>query len=463
MTNTGFAADLAFYEQIFNLSKAPIFVKDLQSRFLHVNNAFCVLYGLAYAEVIGNTEMDFIQSGKCKIVQTRERALLDPAIPQEFTNYEILVMEPPAYFRVIQYPFITTQNETFIFGTYENLAKTMAIRQKLRESEVFSKTLVNNSPNLIMIHINDKVVFANCASTNMTGYQPKGIIGKNIIDLLKLREFNRHGMLIQQPLLSSINPGDYMEVQAETKNGGKRYFLLISSRILHNSERAIMSILVDLTERVELENAMVGKVIETGENERKMFAADLHDDLGPLLSSIKLYLGLIDPSSAKGTESQDFCGELLDEAIDKISSIANNLMPRLIENFGLESALLSLCKRKSKFNVFSAELNSNLGNFRLRNEVELHLYRITSELLNNSIKHSGGNKAFIRLTYNNGMLQLVYADNGLGYNIKELVKDPKGSGIANILHRVALIHGEIGFTKRNDMVEVSISVKDHKE
>ena len=462
MTNTVFTADLAFYNQIFNLTKTPVFIKDLQSRFVHINKAFCDLYGLLFEDVIGSTEADFIDTRKCKIVRTRERDMLDPGIPNEFTNYEILIPESAAHFRVYQHLFKTTHNETFIFGSYEDLAETMAIRQKLRESEVFAKNLVNNSPNLIMIHIHHKVVFTNCASANMTGYQPEGIIGKNIIDLLKLTAYNRNGMLAKQPLLSAINPGDYLEVQAIDSDGQKRYFLLISSRILYKTEIATLSILVDLTERVELENAMVGKVIGTAENERKMFAADLHDDLGPLLSSIKLYLGLIDAGSAKGIESQDFCTELLDEAIDKISSIANNLMPRLIENFGLESSLRSLCKRKSN-KVFSAELVSSLGNFRLQKEIELHMYRITSELLNNSIKHSGGNNAIIQLLYYKGVLKLVYADNGSGYDIEELVRNPQGSGIDNILNRVTLIHGEIGFTKRNNMVEVSISVKDPKE
>jgi len=463
MSNTGFTADLAFYNQIFNLTKIPVFIKDLHSRFVHVNNAFCNIYCLSHEEVIGNTETDFQKTGKCKILRTSKSIILDPGIPKEFTNYEILIIASSARFRVSQYILRAIKNEIFIFGSYENITERMVIQRKLKESEVLYKALVNNSPNLIVIHINNKIVFANDASASMTGYQPNEVVGKNLITLLKITEFKQEGMMIHQPLLTSIYPGEYMAVQAEVRNRQRRYFLLKSTQIIYKKKNAVMSILFDLTDRVELETSIVSKVIETEENDRKIFAADLHDDLGPLLSSVKLYLGFTDPASPEGVESKDVCMELIDEAINKISSVANNLMPRLIESYGLESALFSLCRQKSKTSGFRAELISDLGTFRFRKETELHLYRITSELLNNSLKHSGGNRAFIWLINYNGTLLLTYSDNGKGYDIAELLKNPKGTGITNIFYRVQLIHGDIEFNKKNEQVEVNISVKINEE
>jgi len=128
----------------------------------------------------------------------------------------------------------------------------------------------------------------------------------------------------------------------------------------------------------------------------------------------------------------------------------------LIDNHGLEAALKSFCKSISREGMFSADLVSNLGSIRFSMDVEMHLFRIVGELINNTIKHSGGSKASIRLTYSKGLLSLAYMDSGKGYNPEDAMKKPGGRGLSNILHRVNLIEGEIEFSSVKNGTKVHV-------
>jgi signal transduction histidine kinase len=221
---------------------------------------------------------------------------------------------------------------------------------------------------------------------------------------------------------------------------------------------AVMTILIDITERKHLEKYVLGRVIETEEKDRKQFAADLHDDLGPTLSSIKLHLGLLEHAKTpeKFAETLGICNRQLAEAISKMRIVANNLMPRLIENFGLEAAINSFINTMQHEGVFSIHFDSNLQSRRFHMQTELHFYRIICELINNTVKHAGASLATVKLNYAKGLLNLTYTDNGKGYNIDEINSKPGGMGVGNIIQRVNLIDAKIRFMNRKGKTEVRI-------
>jgi PAS domain S-box-containing protein len=329
--------------------------------------------------------------------------------------------------------------------------------ESVRESELLYKTLVNSLPNPILIHVNGKVVFANDVIIEVTGLSKDEIIGKEISELLSDPNDSRSGSFF-------TNNGDNMpgEQEYEIRTENRKYviknFLIKNSRIKYRGEDALMTILIDITERKHLEKYLLGKLIETDEKARKQFAADLHDDLGPTLSTIKLHLGLLDHSRdpGKSKETLAIANELLTEAISKMRLIANNLMPRLIENYGLEASVNSFINTLPKKGSLSIDLISNLGGKRFPKQTELHFYRIICELINNTIKHSGASVASIKLKFSKGVLTLNYIDNGKGYKVEEINKKTSGMGVSNIVQRVNLIDGKIEFVNKKGKTEVKI-------
>jgi len=327
----------------------------------------------------------------------------------------------------------------------------------LYESEALFKTLVKHLPNPILIHMDGKVVFANDFIIQILGYPGNEIIGKDLATLLidPVDQENTHFLYDL-----FINPQvieEEIEIRSVSQKVILKTFLLSNSKIKYKGRNAIMTTLFDITERKNLERYVLGKVIEAEEKERKRFAADLHDDLGPTLSSIKLHLSLLENPKDPETFSSDLkmCKELLNDSIGKMRIIANNLMPRLIDNYGLEAALNSFIKMMQK-EGYTIEFNSNLNGKRFAKQVELHLYRIICELINNTVKHSGATKSKVNLDFNGKMLMLYYTDNGKGYKVEEIHDRSKGMGIDNILQRVSLINGTIKFQQKRGKTEVRI-------
>jgi signal transduction histidine kinase len=136
--------------------------------------------------------------------------------------------------------------------------------------------------------------------------------------------------------------------------------------------------------------------------------------------------------------------------------IANNLMPRLIENYGLEAAVNSFINTIPRKGSLTIEFNSNLKSRRFPRQIELHFYRIACELINNTIKHSGANVARVKFSYSGSVLRLTYTDNGKGYNVEDIDKKTSGMGVSNILQRVNLIDGKIVFLMNKGKTEVKI-------
>jgi len=342
--------------------------------------------------------------------------------------------------------------------TCENITIFNQTEESLRESETLYKTLVNNLPHPILIHVNGKVVFANDVIIEVTGFGKEEIIGKEISELLNdpndIRNKNPFSNLAGNPFVEE----EEFEILTENRRFVIKNFLLRNSKIKYKGQDAVMTILIDITERKHLEKYLLSKVIETEEKARKQFAADLHDDLGPTLSSIKLHLGLLEHSKDPGKfkETLTIANDLLSEAITKMRIIANNLMPRLIENYGLEAAINSFINTMPKKEVLSIEFNSNLKSRRFPRQVELHIYRIVCELINNTIKHSGATVANVTLNFSRSLLKLTYTDNGKGYNVEEINKKTSGMGVSNILQRVNVIDGNIQFLKKKGKTEVKI-------
>jgi len=333
------------------------------------------------------------------------------------------------------------------------------LKQSVDEGEVLYQTLVNSLPNPIMIHVNGKVIFANDIISEVTGHSKEEIIGKELADILVDPADPRNKGSFHNLLDNNILDEEEIEIRTENRKVILKNFLLRNNRIKYKGRDAVMSVLIDITERKHLEKYIISKVIETEEKDRKQFAADLHDDLGPTLSSIKLHLGLLENAKdpARSGELLKICHDQLMEAITKMRIISNNLMPRLIESYGLEASVNSFINTMQTEGVFSIEFISNLSGRRFLKQIELHFYRIICELINNTIKHSGAKVARIKLNFSKDVLLLTYTDDGKGYKIEDIDNKKIGMGIGNILQRVNLIDGKIEFRTVKGKTVVKIS------
>jgi len=213
----------------------------------------------------------------------------------------------------------------------------------------------------------------------------------------------------------------------------------ISRQKIFIQDRKISSLMQEQT--INTYNAMiVGQ-----EEERKRIAIDLHDRLGSMLSTVKVYFSAF-KSKKEGNDLQssqlhDKATSLLDLTFDELRKITNDLSTGMITDLGLRPAIEDLCETISKgSNIKCKTLFHNL-NERIDNQTEIGIYRITQELLSNILKHAQAKNITVQLNKIDETLQVTIEDDGIGYNYNEKIKSA-GMGLKNILTRVEKLGGK---------------------
>lgn len=195
--------------------------------------------------------------------------------------------------------------------------------------------------------------------------------------------------------------------------------------------------------RKQNEARVLSAVIDTEEKERQAFAREVHDGLGPILSSIKMAfsafnkenIGVKNKIIAERTETS------IDLAIATIREISNNLSPHLLESFGLKKSIQAFYNSIALANKPKLEFLHCKIPPKLSKNIEVILYRILCELINNTLKHAEASLINIVLFENHGAMELNFSDNGAGFDLKQKISS--GNGLANIHSRVKSLNGKV--------------------
>ncbi len=207
---------------------------------------------------------------------------------------------------------------------------------------------------------------------------------------------------------------------------------------------------------------MLKATIVAQEAERHRIAQDLHDDISAKLNVVSLSANfLIEEESVTPKETEEIINHILrvtNKTIESSRKIAHNLLPPILEKFGLGAALEELCDEFSnskKVNVTS-KIEYQVG--RLSNGDELHVFRIVQELMNNSMRHGKAKEIALHFKSEIENLSLSYRDDGLGFDTST-ISIQKGLGLRNIESRVSLLNGEITYkSEESKGVEVEITL-----
>lgn len=204
--------------------------------------------------------------------------------------------------------------------------------------------------------------------------------------------------------------------------------------------------LVSYIERVERQRATFNRRIMTAvlraeERSRLNFSKELHDGMGPLLSSAKMSLSALSQEglTAQQREILSNTTYVLDEALRSVREISNNLSPQVLLDFGLRQAVQNFTTRCSSLHGVTIKFNTTLRAERFDNDVEVIIYRVICELINNSLKHSGCTTIKLKLDYDNNLLTLSYADNGRGFEPQAMMDC--GMGLSNMSSRIGSLGG----------------------
>lgn len=193
------------------------------------------------------------------------------------------------------------------------------------------------------------------------------------------------------------------------------------------------------------------------ELERQRFAKELHDGLGANLSLLRMYLQAIGDVQVVQEELKNRSLQLLTMSLDEIRNLIHDLHPRSLTTLGLAHSINELVKKfnqSDRLMVTFEELNMPR---QLPQLIEINLFRIAQELLQNAIKHAKATHVKLLICYDKHTLHLIYRDNGQGIDRTWLSKH-SGNGLINIQQRVMLMKGTYQLESDKEGVSVEIIV-----
>ncbi|WP_461641395.1 sensor histidine kinase [Labilibaculum euxinus] len=329
-----------------------------------------------------------------------------------------------------------------LVGTLIDITQRKEAEKKIKASEKRWRSLIEQAADeIIILNFDGQIMDVNLAATTMLGYTRDEIIGSNVTLLDHKFELDQLHSYWQK--LNPKNPSLKLESVQQRKDKTTFPVEIHFSLIDLPDSRLILAVISDISVRQETERKVLNAVIETEENERKRFATDLHDSIGPLLSSINLYLSALAKSKLSDRNEKIITAsrEIVNETLVNIKEISNNLSPHVLNDFGLVNAIHSFINQINLSKSINITLDSKNLEGRLNQQVEVVIYRVVTELINNTIKHAGASNIQITLSKENNSLNLIYIDDGKGFNPQEISIETSGMGLYNILSRIRSLNG----------------------
>lgn len=190
-------------------------------------------------------------------------------------------------------------------------------------------------------------------------------------------------------------------------------------------------------------------IIEATEDERKRIAKDLHDGIVQSLTGLSLRMqkqsGTEKAKSAGLDEEINATRSILDESIAEVRGISHQMMPRVLNELGLIPAIGDMLSKSLGQTAIEYEFeHHNINELRFAENVEISLYRICQELINNIIKHAEAKAVSVQLLKTKTHLVLVVEDNGKGFEWGD-PSTKNGIGLMNINSRAQAVHGEVNY------------------
>lgn len=183
-------------------------------------------------------------------------------------------------------------------------------------------------------------------------------------------------------------------------------------------------------------------VLQAEDNERKRMATQLHDGIGQLLSAANMNLSMLNDfknDENKFTAVLHKTQSILVDAISDVRTLSHQIMPNMLIRNSLPDALRDLVAKTSST---SLNIQLQINNLRkdLNQSLQVVIFRVVQECLNNTIKHAQASEVHIKIQQDQGFVEIFYGDNGIGFDVDELIA-AGGLGVENIKSRIEMLKG----------------------
>jgi len=284
----------------------------------------------------------------------------------------------------------------------------------------------------------------------ITGYTPEEFFSiEGLMDkiIYKADRDIWENLTLAQPDYDLEEMNQEIKFRIVTKTGSVRWIEHSCRRLYRDGKyMGIRASSRDITEKINTENELLNVTIEVEERERNRFSRELHDGLGPLLSTIKLYFQwLTETNNAEVVKIITEKGNKnIDIAIQTTREVALGLSSLVLNNSGYVDTIFDFTQSINELHKLTIDFTFN-SKQRFGYLLEITLYRITTELINNTLKYAEA--TYVEINYNfikgKKLILFSYSDDGIGFDLANVEKTSKGLGLKNIQHRLKIIGGNM--------------------
>lgn len=329
----------------------------------------------------------------------------------------------------IQNAQLFEQTQHYVSELEERIAERNRVEAALRQSEERYRELFENARDAMYVHdLEGTYTSINHAAEKLSGYTRDETLGHKFSEFVAA-EHIKHVRERFCNKLAKRGETTY-EVDIIAKDG-RRVPVEVSSRAIYENGVivGVQGTARDITERKWAQDALQmfsRQLIEAQEDERRRIARELHDQIGQVLTAVKMNLhavGRVCQTKEAGAHIKDNI-EAVDEALRLVRDLSVDLRPPLLDDLGLITALHWYVDRYARRSEISAEVLIELRdpNERFSREVETACFRIAQEALTNVARHARADRVFLRLWKRHHSLILTVKDNGIGFDPKALRK-----------------------------------------
>jgi PAS domain S-box-containing protein len=334
---------------------------------------------------------------------------------------------------------------------------------------------------IFITNVGGKIETWNSGAEKIFGYKAEEVIGQH--EAIIFTPEDRARNVPEMEMKTAREKGCANDERWHMRKDGSRFFASgVQTPLFENGElTGYAKIARDLTERVALEERLnrlnadleskveartselkreiaerkssekvrlrlLQKIVTTQEDERKRISRDLHDHLGQKLTALNLNLELLKQKceNAELGEIVQKVHELAKDVDSELDFLAWELRPATIDELGLEATLKNFVEEFSRhFNVSADFHSQKFRNKRLLPEIEINLYRIAQEALNNIAKHAKANNVSVLIEKPDNQIVLIVEDDGIGFEPSQKASKSEGLGLVGMGERAALIGGAV--------------------
>jgi PAS domain S-box-containing protein len=330
------------------------------------------------------------------------------------------------------------------------MAQTMVIENEAKYRNLFS----NMNLGIMEVDNEERILYVNPSFERISGYSQDDLLG-NKADHIFLNELSEKEINLQERRNRQHGKEGLYEIRIKKKNGDLATWVISGAPTfdMKGKVRGSIGIHWDVTEirdletkilfeSVQKEKELMEARLQAEEEQRDVIGRDLHDGVGQMLAYISVYFNILKEKETISGEDIDKAQSTIKKTIEEVRRLSRNLAPPAIKDLGFREAVIELIGSYSIIPKPSFKLKIYKGKDpeKFLHEHKIMMFRVLQELSSNTFKYANANKVDIKIEQNKKGMQMLYKDDGIGFEIATV---KKGIGLKSILSRVEFYGGDV--------------------